>query len=47
MKIETLETLKIISVGDFALHNIYMFGMFSLKERVGELAGRWSLGISS
>lgn len=47
MKIATLETLKIISVGDFALHNLNMLGMFSLKERVSELASRWSLGISS
>ena len=29
MKIATLETLKIISVGDFALHDINMLGMFS------------------
>lgn len=47
MKIATLETLKIISEGDFALHDINMLGMFSLKERVRELAGRWSIGISS
>lgn len=40
MKIATLETLKIISVGD-------LLGMFSLKERLSELAGRWSLCISS